>query len=55
MPKPGKDERRSDFVKRCIPIVIDEGTAEDGAQAAAVCHSIYTQSKKEASNEQTSD
>lgn len=41
MPKPRKGESRKDFVDRCIPIVIDEGTADDGAAAAAICHSIY--------------
>ena len=46
MPEPGENETRKEFVQRCIPIVIDEGTAEDGAQAAAICNSIWRESKK---------
>lgn len=46
MPTPNKGEARKDFVRRCIPVVIRDGTAKDGAQGAAVCQSIYTQSKK---------
>lgn len=47
MPTPRSGESEDDFVSRCIPIVIDEGTAEDGSQAAAICHSMYRESKKE--------
>ena len=47
MPTPGKNEKRKDFVSRCIPIVLDEGTAEDGKQAAAICHSMWREAKKE--------
>lgn len=46
MPTPRENETRKDFVKRCIPIVIDEGNADDGAQATAICHSMYTEHKK---------
>jgi hypothetical protein len=46
MPTPKKGESEDDFVKRCIPIVIDDGTADDGSQAAAICHSMYEQSKR---------
>lgn len=45
MPTPRKNETRSDFVSRCIPIVLEDGTAEDNKQAAAVCYSIYKQAK----------
>ena len=41
MPKPGKNEKRKDFISRCIPIVINEGTTKDPKQAAAICHSIW--------------
>ena len=37
MPKPGKNESQKDFVNRCIPIVMDEGTAKDNKQATAIC------------------
>lgn len=49
MPKPKPRESESDFVERCVPIVIDEGTAKDGKQAAAICHSLWRDSKKEMS------
>jgi hypothetical protein len=47
MPTPGKDETEDEFVSRCVPIVLDEGTAKDGKQASAICHSIWRDSKKE--------
>jgi len=46
MPKPRDGETRKDFVDRCVPIVIDEGTAKDGKQAVAVCNSMWEQDKK---------
>lgn len=45
MPNPRKGERRSKFVSRCIPIVLDEGTAKSNEQAVAVCQSIWRQAK----------
>ena len=45
MPKPRTGESRSDFVSRCIPIVMDEGTAEDSDQAVAVCNSLWKQER----------
>lgn len=47
MPKPRKGETRLSFVDRCRPVVLKEGTAKDGAQATAICHSIYDQHQKE--------
>ncbi|KKM62908.1 hypothetical protein LCGC14_1516910 [marine sediment metagenome] len=41
IPIPHKGERRKDFINRCIPIVIREGTAKDGSQGAAICNSIW--------------
>ena len=41
MPVPKKNEQRKDFISRCIPIVIGEGTTDDPKQAAAICHSIW--------------
>lgn len=46
MPKPTSTENENEFVKRCIPIVLSEGTAADGSQAAAICHSIWDQHNK---------
>jgi HK97 family phage prohead protease len=38
-PKPGKDESKEDFLKRCIPMLIDEGKDKD--QAVAICHQLW--------------
>lgn len=46
MPRPKAGEPREDYVGRCIPVVMAEGTAKDEAQAAAVCYSMYDQHKK---------
>jgi len=47
MPKPKLNESRDDYVARCIPIVLDEGTAKDQEQAVAVCSSMWQEAKKE--------
>jgi len=44
MPTPQKNETKEDFIQRCIPIVIDEKTAENNEQAFAICNSMYEQS-----------
>jgi hypothetical protein len=46
MPVPKEDETEEEFVKRCIPIVLDEGIAKDGKQAVAICHAIFKKVKK---------
>lgn len=46
MPTPNKGEKKKDFIDRCIPIVIADGTAKDGSQANAICNSIWDESKK---------
>lgn len=45
MPKPTSDESRSDYMKRCVPMLIDEGKDKD--QAVAICSSMWEQAKKE--------
>ena len=45
MPTPKKDESREDFIKRCIPEVLKDGTAKDGSQGNAVCNSIWKDKK----------
>lgn len=50
MPTPRTGESREDFVQRCIPIVIGDGTAEDGTQAAAICHSLFDQKENNVSH-----
>ena len=47
MPKPLPTEKKEDFVKRCIPVVLDEGTAKDPAQAVAICNAMYLQDIKD--------
>ena len=47
MPKPNPGESRKDFINRCIPIVIREGTARDGSQGNAICNSIWDDHQKE--------
>jgi HK97 family phage major capsid protein/HK97 family phage prohead protease len=49
MPKPGKNETHQDFLDRCIPAVIHDGTAKDPAQGMAICSSIWEDSKKQMS------
>lgn len=43
MPTPHKGESRSDFVKRCIPIVMKEGATQE--QAVGKCEGMYTHYK----------
>jgi hypothetical protein len=45
MPQPTAEESRSDFISRCVPIVMDEGTAETADQAVAICNSMYDEAK----------
>ncbi len=45
MPTPGRNESQQEFVSRCIPIVLKDGTATDQKQAAAVCYSMWREAK----------
>lgn len=45
MPTPKENENEQEFINRCIPIVIQEGTAQDPGQAYAICASMYEQDK----------
>src|SRR3989304_294100 len=47
MPEPRPDEEQSAFMGRCVPMVLDEGTAEDQEQAVAMCFSIWPQAHDE--------
>jgi len=51
MPTPGDNETKDEFIERCIPIVLDDGTAKDNKQAFAVCNSMWEQEKKSADPE----
>ena len=46
MPTPNPNEPEKDFVSRCIPIVLEKGTAKDNKQAAAICYSMFRQHQK---------
>lgn len=48
MPVPRSGETQGDFVARCIPIVIEDGTAKDPRQATAICFSMWREAKKKA-------
>lgn len=49
MPTPRKDEKKSEFISRCIEYVVEkEGKKQE--QAVAICHSIW-KNKKEKKNE----
>jgi hypothetical protein len=48
VPKPSPGEPHDDFIDRCIPIVIDDGTAQSPEQAVAVCESIWRQEQSAA-------
>ena len=41
MPTPQPDETHDEFIHRCIPVVLNDGTADDDAQAVAICNSIW--------------
>lgn len=51
MPKPNPGENRQDFVSRCIPIVMNEGTARNVGQAYAICISFFDRENKEQKTE----
>lgn len=41
MPVPNQNESQEDFISRCIPFVLSEGTASNIPQAYAMCEYIY--------------
>ena len=45
MPDPHTGESQSDFMSRCVPMVIDEGSPQD--QAVAICSSKWDDSNKD--------
>jgi len=47
MPKPRPGEGLDDFVERCIPDVLEHGTAEDNKQAYAICRSMWEADQEE--------
>lgn len=55
MPKPKNEETKDQFIGRCIPVVIEDGTAKDKKQATAVCNSIWSEHIKESESEKLID
>lgn len=51
MPTPQDGETQDEFIERCIPIVIEDGTAEDNEQATAVCYSMWENRDKGAEDD----
>jgi hypothetical protein len=45
MPNPKPDESRDDYMERCIPFVMNEGSAESNEQAAAMCNGMWDDAK----------
>jgi len=41
MPKPRQGEPKDEFLDRCIPQVLEDGTAKNPDQAVAICNSIW--------------
>ena len=41
MPTPHKGEARSEFLSRCVPMLMHEGRKQP--QAVAICYSLYRQ------------
>lgn len=50
MPTPNKNETQKDFINRCIPYVLKDGTAKDEKQAAAICHSLWRKRHSDSRN-----
>ena len=51
MPNPRKNEKKDEYMKRCIPVLIKEGKSED--QSVAVCSAMYDEKKSKKSMEDT--
>ncbi len=45
MPAPIEHESQKDFIKRCVPIVIEDGTTDNARQAVAICGSLWRKHK----------
>ena len=45
MPVPRKDEKKNDFIKRCIIITRKDGAAKNTKQAIAICNDIWDREK----------
>lgn len=46
MPTPTATETEQEFIGRCIPIVLADGTTDDNRQAVAICYSMWREGRK---------
>jgi HK97 family phage prohead protease len=46
MPTPKAGETEKEWLNRCIPVVLDEGTAKDQKQAVAICKQMWRDKDK---------
>jgi hypothetical protein len=46
MPKPKKNERKEDFIARCVPVLVEEGKPQ--GQAVAICYSMWEEKSAKA-------
>lgn len=44
-PEPAEDESESEYMARCVPMVMEEGKAQN--QAVAICYSLWRRNKRE--------
>ena len=47
MPTPEPGEEKDKFMARCIPMVMEDGTAADNDQAVAICMSKFEKGPEE--------
>jgi hypothetical protein len=45
MPIPNENESQTEFISRCIPVVLEEGTVSSTEQATAVCYNLWRENK----------
>ena len=52
MPEPNANEKESEFIARCVPIVMKDNPKMDNKQAVAVCFSTWREKRKKEGVEQ---
>jgi hypothetical protein len=52
MPTPREGEDRKEWLKRCVPVVLEDGTAEDQDQAVAICNSMWEENMEKKTEKQ---
>lgn len=49
MPRPKKNENKEHWMDRCVPMVMDDGAAEDSDQAVAMCMTMWKEHNEQKS------